>query len=87
MRAWGGRRAQLLTAQVLARDYDPDLGYTPCRWCGQPARTADHWPVARVDGGPDTLANLIAACGPCNSSRGATLGNYRRTAPPPSRAW
>jgi HNH endonuclease len=71
----------------MARDYDPDLGYTPCRWCGAPATTADHWPVSRVDGGPDTLDNLVAACVPCNCGRGATMGNLRRNTAPPSRRW
>ena len=85
--AWGGRIAARLTGQVLGRDYDPDIGYTPCRWCGERATTADHYPIARIDGGPDNLANLVAACRPCNSSRGATLGNYRRSNPRPSRAW
>jgi HNH endonuclease len=85
---WGGRRAQALTRLVLARDHDPTLGYPPCRWCGAPATTADHWPVARMDGGPDDPANLIAACLTCNTSRGATLGNRARTRPaPPSRQW
>lgn len=87
-RRWGGRHAAALTAAVLARDLDPDRGYAPCYWCGAPATTADHWPVSRMDGGPDVLSNLVAACRPCNSSRGARDGNYRRsTDPGPSRAW
>lgn len=85
---WAGRFAARLTIAVLDRDTDPALGYAPCRWCGAVATTADHWPVARSDGGPDTLDNLVAACKPCNSSRGARHGNYlRSTDPPPSRAW
>jgi 5-methylcytosine-specific restriction endonuclease McrA len=85
--AWGGRRAQRLTAQVLARDRDDRLGYTPCRWCGELATTADHWPIARVQGGPDVLENLVAACLPCNTSRGVRLWQDRRRPPVPSRRW
>lgn len=84
---WGGRRAQRLTAAVLARDYDDALGYTPCRWCGRPATTFDHWPIARVEGGPDDLANGVAACRPCNAARGVQLWEQRRAAPTPSRRW
>jgi HNH endonuclease len=87
MTRWGGRRAQALTRLVLTRDYDPARGYAPCHWCGAPATTADHHPVARVDGGPDDPANLVAACLPCNTSRGAALGNHRRAMPGPSRPW
>lgn len=76
-----------LNRAVLARDYSAELGYTPCVWCGGIATTADHWPVSRVDGGLDTPAACVSACRPCNSSRGATMGNQRRTAPPPSRRW
>ena len=87
-RPWAGRLARTLRALVLARDYSPELGYTPCRWCSAPATTADHWPVARIDGGTDHLDNLVAACGPCNYSHGARLGNLRRSLPPaPSRRW
>jgi 5-methylcytosine-specific restriction endonuclease McrA len=85
--AWGGRRAQRLTAAVLARDEDPDLGYTPCRWCGHRATTADHWPIARADGGPDTLDNLVPACRPCNTARGVAFWEQRRRPPLPSRSW
>jgi 5-methylcytosine-specific restriction endonuclease McrA len=85
--AWGGRRAQRLTAAVLARDYAEDLGYTPCRWCQGPASTADHWPIARAEGGPDTLDNLVPACRPCNTARGVRLWEQRRQQPIPSRRW
>ena len=85
--AWGGRRAQRLTAAVLARDRDDALGYAPCRWCGRPATTADHWPIARVEGGPDTLDNLVAACLPCNVARGVQLYQERTRPPAPSRRW
>jgi 5-methylcytosine-specific restriction endonuclease McrA len=86
-RSWGGRYAAALTAAVLARDLAVDLGYAPCHWCGSPADTADHWPVGRVDGGPDTMGNLVAACRPCNSARGAVVGNRRRADSRPSRRW
>jgi hypothetical protein len=84
---WGGKRAQALTAAVMARDYDPALGYTPCHWCGEPATSFDHWPIARTDGGPDTLDNGVAACLPCNTSRGVKLWQDRRAPPVPSRQW
>jgi 5-methylcytosine-specific restriction endonuclease McrA len=71
----------------LARDYDEVLGYTPCHWCGKPASTADHWPIARAEGGPDTLANLVSACRPCNARRGAELFDQRAAVPPPTRRW
>lgn len=88
MTAWGGRRAQRITAGVLARDHSAALGFAPCYWCGRPATTADHYPIARCDGGPDTDDNLVSACLPCNASRGAAITNARRTSyPPPSRAW
>jgi len=85
--AWGGRRAQRLTAEVMARDYDPDLGYTPCHWCRAPATSFDHWPIARVQGGPDTLDNGVPACLPCNTARGVKLWQDRRAPPVPSRRW
>jgi hypothetical protein len=84
---YAGPLVTALNRAVLARDYDPGLGYTPCVWCGGPADTADHWPVSRVDGAPDTPAACVSACRSCNSSRGATMGNKRRNAPRPSRAW
>lgn len=84
---WGGRKAQRISAEVLARDYDPALGYTPCRWCGTVATTADHWPIARIDGGPDTAEACVASCLPCNVSRGVQLRQDRDRPPTPSRVW
>jgi 5-methylcytosine-specific restriction endonuclease McrA len=56
-----------LRAAVLERDGRRcQLEYAGCR--GE-ATTADHI-VPRRFGGRDTLANLRAACGPCNSRRG-----------------
>jgi 5-methylcytosine-specific restriction endonuclease McrA len=86
--AWGSNYHQRLSRAVLARDWDPDLGYTPCHWCGKPASTADHWPIGRDEGGPDTLANLVAACRPCNASRGARYVQGKRATPrQASREW
>lgn len=85
---WSGRHAQKWRKAVLARGFDYDRGFTPCHWCGMPADSADHYPVSRADGGPDTLANMVPACIPCNSRRGAVQGNHARTRPaPPSRDW
>lgn len=86
--SWGSRAATKLTRLVLARDTDPTLGWAPCYWCGRPATTADHWPISRIDGGPDHPDNLVAACRPCNSARGARTGNQRRRdRAGPSRPW
>ena len=81
MRTWGGSAAQRLTAAVLERDG------RVCHWCGGFATSADHYPVARCDGGPDTLDNLVAACMPCNQRRGGQLMAERRLPPTPSRLW
>ena len=82
---WGGHKATRLTRLVL------DIKGNVCHWCGGTATTADHYPIARSDGGPDTLANLIPACVPCNCRRGAVLLIARQRAQqapaPPSRQW
>lgn len=43
-----------------------------CHWCHGTATTADHL-IALVDGGGHEDWNLVAACQPCNSRRGAQL--------------
>jgi hypothetical protein len=48
-----------------------------CWRCGGYANTVDHV-VAVVLGGTHDLANLRPACGHCNSSTGASLGNRLR---------
>ena len=70
-RQW--RRLRLI---VLTRD-----AYI-CRWCGAPATTVDHI-APRIHHGGDDLGNLVAACGPCNYSRGARVHSAAR----PSRNW
>jgi 5-methylcytosine-specific restriction endonuclease McrA len=87
LKRWAGAGATRLRLACLARDYDESLGYTPCRWCGKPATTADHWPIARAEGGPDTLDNLVPACRPCNAKRGAELFDQRAAPPAPTRRW
>lgn len=84
---WGGARAKRLKLAVLARDHDDRLGYPPCYHCGRPATSADHYPIPRSEGGPDTLDNLVSACLPCNVSRGVQLYQDRTSPPPPSRRW
>lgn len=39
-----------------------------CTYCGDPATTADHVIPLNM-GGTDEIANLVAACHPCNSSK------------------
>lgn len=48
-----------------------------CVYCGGPAVAADHV-TPRKHGGVDELWNLVAACTPCNSSKGARM-NARLT--------
>jgi 5-methylcytosine-specific restriction endonuclease McrA len=60
----GARVPAAVRAKVLERD-----GWV-CHWCGGPARSVDHL-IPLIAGGPSTEDNLVAACGPCNSKRGA----------------
>lgn len=57
-----------LTREIFAR-----LHLLPCSYCGKlPAMGVDHvLPLAR--GGTNALANLVAACLPCNQSKGASV--------------
>lgn len=51
---------------VLQRD-----NYT-CVYCGREATEADHvMPV--IAGGSDEVSNLVAACKPCNASKGKNV--------------
>ena len=43
---------------------------TVCYWCGGRATSADHYPIAKIDGGPDTVTNGVPACQDCNLKRG-----------------
>lgn len=85
--AWGTVHHRRLTAAVLARDYDPALGFTPCHWCAQRATEADHWPLGRDEGGADALDNLVPACRSCNAVRGGTYRQGKGKAAAPSREW
>jgi 5-methylcytosine-specific restriction endonuclease McrA len=80
-RGYGAAHRRLRVA-VLARD-----GHR-CHWCGARADTSDHL-VAKALGGRTVMANLVAACTPCNSRRGmetaALLAHRRRLRP--SRRW
>jgi len=66
-RAW-----RTLAKRVLKRDQ------FICHWCGGLATTADHV-VAKADGGTDAMDNLVAACKPCNDSRGGHTSQERRS--------
>lgn len=41
-----------------------------CHYCGAPATAADHY-IPLALNGPDTKANLVAACRDCNQAKGA----------------
>lgn len=68
--------------RVLARDQ-----YT-CQYCGTPgANHCDHI-IARVDGGDDSMENLVASCARCNQMKGSMSVDLflgRVSAPPVSR--
>jgi 5-methylcytosine-specific restriction endonuclease McrA len=66
----GGTEWNKLRDAILERDR-----YT-CRYCKGRANSADHVvPVER--GGTDSPANLVAACGKCNSAKGTmTLAEF-----------
>jgi 5-methylcytosine-specific restriction endonuclease McrA len=58
-----------------------------CHWCHGPATTGDHV-EALVDGGARLdPANVVAACIPCNSRRGADAARRRHSLGELSRDW
>lgn len=61
-----GARWNALRKACLERD-----GHI-CAYCGREATTADHI-IPKKAGGKDELANLVAACRSCNSSKGAKM--------------
>lgn len=61
-----GSKWNELRTLVLQRD-----NHT-CVYCGREATQADHV-VAKANGGKDELANLVAACAPCNNSKGSKV--------------
>lgn len=68
-------KARLRTSQwkrqrkrVLDRD-----GHT-CVYCGDVATSVDHV-IPRVNGGDDTMDNLVASCTRCNSRKGSMNGH------------
>jgi 5-methylcytosine-specific restriction endonuclease McrA len=70
-------RWRAVRGYVLGRDHHRCQIQGPR--CTTVATEVDH--IRELDGGgaPFDPANLRAACKPCNSSRGASYGNARRT--------
>jgi len=56
------QRAQRYSAEYRRNRAELLQDHPPCRWCGQPATTADH-----VNG--DDPDHLVPACQSCNSRR------------------
>jgi 5-methylcytosine-specific restriction endonuclease McrA len=80
-KAWGGRRAQRITALCLST-----YG-TRCWLCGKDgADSADHV-LPRSRGGSDHIDNLRPAHRRCNSGRGNRLTTKARRRPSSSAAW
>ena len=72
-RAWRRLRDQVIADQPTCQLQIPGV-------CTGRSTTADH--IIETDIRPDLAmvrANLRGACQPCNSSRGATYGNRKRT--------
>lgn len=72
---------ELVRRFVLERDQHR------CHWCGKPANTVDHVQALADGGSRLDPANLVAACKPCNSRRGAERTNARRAGTITSRRW
>jgi 5-methylcytosine-specific restriction endonuclease McrA len=51
-----------------------------CHWCGGRASQVDHLKPRAEGGARYDPANLVAACAPCNLSRGGKLGAERSRA-------
>ena len=51
------------------REYILERDSHTCRYCGEPALQVDHI-IPRCQGGTEEHSNLVAACGPCNMSKG-----------------
>jgi 5-methylcytosine-specific restriction endonuclease McrA len=49
-----------------------------CHYCGGPATVTDHV-IPKALGGTDHPTNLVAACGPCNSRKGARVLTRRES--------
>ncbi len=76
-------------ARIVARDGWPEVGIVLCHWCDVPL-LQDEDPEApgqsvtmdRIvhgcEGGTYADDNLVPACGPCNTTRGAVLGAQRK---------
>lgn len=47
-----------------------------CRYCGGPANSVDHV-IPFSKGGPNITWNLVAACMPCNTRKGATRAAWQ----------
>lgn len=71
-----GWRWQQISAAVLRRDRHV------CHYCGGRATTADHI-VPKSKGGTDSMDNLVAACLPCNGSKGDRAQPTPRAKPRP----
>lgn len=68
------RRRRARKAAVESRPYNEADVFAAYNWaccfCGNPATDIEHFrPISK--GGPDAAENLLVACGPCNSSKGA----------------
>lgn len=90
---WTVAVARRLTAQVIARDGRRCQIRLPDR-CTEIATVADHIVPISKGGSATDLANLRAACEPCNSFLGRSLGGKvhhqrrrERRAQPHSRVW
>lgn len=82
------RRRQRVRANMdaldrkLAAAYREAIAGDPCRYCGAPSETVDHYfPLAK--GGTDHYWNLVPACAGCNLSKAARCGTWFRLQPQP----
>jgi 5-methylcytosine-specific restriction endonuclease McrA len=75
MRIYNTTAWQHIRPLVLERD-----GYR-CHWCGRYANQVDHVKPLAHGGSAFNPANLVAACQPCNATRGAQTRRLLTPAP------
>ena len=68
---WHRKRAQTSDDSALVDFYAEQLRSEPCHYCGACGNTTIDHVVPISKGGAHSIENIVPACQPCNSSKGA----------------